>query len=346
MHTTAALPALPAFNRSTTNSVARCQIALFVAASPIRAAIWPFGEFMKDSCRRNDGGLLLMRSVFLAAVCVLAGGPAYAQPVELGDEALKQTVVGKTVNLDTPFGVSIPITYHGNGLMSGKAGILESFLGAQADRGRWWVANGKLCQKWFRWLDAEPSCMQLKQDGNKILWRRDDGLSGTATIASAPPPEAEAAPHGLGGPIPSPKLGASLVAAERPESMASASAIAFPAEVRKVSKPTAPRPVASAAAPALRPPPVGMGAEPRPSATHEPLSTIPLPMAPEHQAHAGLGDQWCHAIVSSEAAADAPQLVLVARLPYGDGELPSPANACLAAEPPLQHLARTGIDAR
>ena len=24
-----------------------------------------------------------------------------------------------------------------------------------------------LVQKWFKWLDAEPSCMQLKQDGNK-----------------------------------------------------------------------------------------------------------------------------------------------------------------------------------
>src|SRR5207342_2770541 len=200
--------------------------AFFVAASPIRAAIQPLAESMRHSCRRNDGGLLLMRSVFLAAVCVLAGGPAFADLVELGDEALKQTVVGKTVNLDTPFGVSIPITYHGNGLMSGKAGILESFLGAQSDRGRWWVANGKLCQKWFKWLDAEPSCMRLKQDGNKILWRRDDGLSGTATIASALPPGTEAGPHGLGGPVPSPKLDTSLVAAERPETMATASAVA------------------------------------------------------------------------------------------------------------------------
>ncbi len=149
-----------------------------------------------------------MRCLILAAVCVVAGGPACAQPVDLGDEGLKQTVTGKTVHLDTPFGVAIPITYHGNGLMSGKAGVLEYFLGAQADRGRWWVANGKLCQKWFKWLDAEPSCMQLKQDGNKILWRRDDGLSGTATIASALPPGAQQGPNALGGPVPSPKLGA------------------------------------------------------------------------------------------------------------------------------------------
>jgi hypothetical protein len=230
--------------------------------------------------------------------------------------------------------VAIPITYHGNGLMSGKAGILETFLGAQADRGRWWVSNGRLCQKWFRWLDAQPSCMQLKQDGNKILWRRDDGLSGTATIESALPPGAEAAPHGLGGPIQSPKLGQSLTAADWPGSVASVSVVSFPA-VHKLPKPTAPRPVASAAAPTLQPPPVGMGAEPRPSATHE------------HPIGAGQGDHWCRAIRSSETRTDAaPQLVLVARLPYADSELLSPPNACLAAEPPLQHLARTGIDAR
>src|SRR5262249_5024916 len=113
----------------------------------------------------------------------------------------KSTVVGKTVHLDTPLGVAIPITYHANGLMSGKAGVLEYFLGAEADRGRWWVADGKLCQKWFKWLDAKPSCMRLQQDGHRILRRRADGLSGPATIASGLPLGAEAPPRGIGGPI-------------------------------------------------------------------------------------------------------------------------------------------------
>jgi hypothetical protein len=283
-----------------------------------------------------------MRCFLLAAVCVLASGPACAQPVDLGDEALKQTVVGKTVHLDTPFGVAIPITYHGNGLMSGKAGVLEYFLGAQADRGRWWVANGKLCQKWFKWLDAEPSCMRLKQDGNKILWRRDDGLSGTATIASALPPGTEAGPHGLGGPVPSPKLDTSLVAAERPETMATASAVAFPAEVHRAPKPTPPRPVPVPVRSALHSPPGGMSAEPRPTAAHE-----PLPVALEHPAHIAQTDDWCRAPLSSETETHAtPQLVQFARLPYAGDEPSSPPNACLAEEPPLQRLARTGIEAR
>src|SRR5262249_12879425 len=106
----------------------------------------------------------------------------------------------KTVHLDTPFGVAIPITYHANGLMSGKAGVLEYFLGAQVDRGRWWVSDGKLCQKWFKWLDAQPSCMRLRRDGDKVSWRRDDGLSGTATIPSGLAPGAGSAPRGVGGP--------------------------------------------------------------------------------------------------------------------------------------------------
>ena len=262
--------------------------------------------------------------------------------MDLGDEGLKQTVTGKTVHLDTPFGVAIPITYHGNGLMSGKAGVLEYFLGAQADRGRWWVANGKLCQKWFKWLDAEPSCMQLKQEGNKILWRRDDGLSGTATIASALPPGAQQGPNALGGPVPSPKLGQSLVATERPEAMATASAVAFPAEVHRAPKPTPPRPAPVTARSALHSPPSGMGAEPRPPAAHE-----PLPAAREHPAHIAQTDDWCRAPQSSESETDAiPQLLQLARLPYAGGGLSSPANACLAAEPPLQRQARTGIETR
>jgi hypothetical protein len=285
-----------------------------------------------------------MRSVFLAAVCVLAGGPAFADLVELGDEALKQTVVGKTVNLDTPFGVSIPITYHGNGLMSGKAGILESFLGAQSDRGRWWVANGKLCQKWFRWLDAEPSCMQLKQDGAKILWRRDDGLSGTATIASALTPGAEAAPQGLGGPIEPPKLDHSLVATERPETVASPNAAPHPTDTRHVAKPPSPRFVAAATAPVHRAPARSLSVEPSHSAHHEPSSTATSLKVPEPGARTAEGDRWCHSIQATEIAADAaPQLVLVARLPYAGGGLSSLPNACLAAEPPL---ARMSIDAR
>lgn len=282
-----------------------------------------------------------MRRFIVAGVCVLAGWPAYAEPLVLGDEALKQAVAGKTIHLDTPFGVAIPITYHGNGLMSGKAGVLEYFLGAHADRGRWWVANGRLCQKWFKWLDAQPSCMQLKQDGDKIAWRRDDGMSGTATIASALPPGAEAAPHGLGGPIQTPQLAQTLMATEPPESATPASIDLPPATLRRVPKAAAPKAVAAAAQPVLQPPPGGLDATSG-FAAHGALSVVP-----EHPAGAEQNDRWCHAIHSAAVQADAvPELVFVARLPYVGSELPSPPNACLTAEPPLRHVAKMGIDVR
>jgi hypothetical protein len=59
---------------------------------------------------------------------------SHAAPVTLGGDTLQRAVAGKTVHLDTPLGVAIPITYHANGIMSGKAGVLEYFLGAEADR--------------------------------------------------------------------------------------------------------------------------------------------------------------------------------------------------------------------
>jgi hypothetical protein len=282
-----------------------------------------------------------MRRFIVAGICVLAGWSAYAEPVVLGDETLKQAVAGKTVHLNTPFGVAIPITYHGNGLMSGKAGVLEYFLGAEADRGRWWVADGKLCQKWFKWLDAQPSCMRLKQDGDNIIWRRDDGVSGTATIASAVPPGAEAAPRGLGGPIQTPQLGQSLVATEPPENARAASTALPPARARQVPKAATPRAVAAVAQPPLHQPPSNIGDEPRSAVLGR------LSVATEHLAGAKQDDRWCHSIPSGAAETDAaPDLVFVARLAYVGSEMPSPTNACLTAEPPLQHLAKMGIEER
>jgi len=264
--------------------------------------------------------------------------------VEPGEENLKAMVAGKTVHLDTPFGVAIPITYHANGLMSGKAGILEYFLGAQVDRGRWWVSNGKLCQKWFKWLDAQPSCMRLKQDGDKIIWRRDDGLSGTASIASGLAPGAEAAPRGVGGPREAPEFSDRRAAAIAAADEGPAKIIAPPPAPRRVTKTAAahmghgigsgPPRAASVAAEASR---AGNG---------ERSLALAQPMPP------GSEDRWCHALGAGavgalQARPDAtPELVRIARLALGDAPSASPSNACLAEEPPLQNLARGGIEAR
>jgi hypothetical protein len=211
-----------------------------------------------------------MRRLIVAGICILAGWSAYAEPVVLSDETLKQAVAGKTVQLDTPLGVAIPITYHGNGLMSGKAGVLEYFLGAETDRGRWWVADGRLCQKWFKWLDAQPSCMRLKQDGSKIFWKRDDGVSGTATIATGLPPGAEAGARGLGGPAQTPHLGQSLTATEPPERARPVTISTNSAPAHRELKAVAPR-AATVITPPLQQPPSGVNGKLR-SAVHDRLS--------------------------------------------------------------------------
>jgi len=281
----------------------------------------------------------LLRRLISAAVCALVCWPACAELVELGETNLKAMVAGKTVHLDTPFGVAIPITYHGNGLMSGKAGVLEYFLGAQVDRGRWWISDGKLCQKWFKWLEAQPSCMRLKQDGNKIIWRRDDGLSGTATITSGLARGAEAAPRGVGGPRGAPELSDRHAAA-------TAAADELPAKIT----PPAPRRVTKTAALHLGhgvsgPPHAASVAEASPAYEERPTA-LPQPMP------AGAQDRWCHVVGEGEVAAEEasaeaiPDLVRIARLAYGDARPALPSNACLAEEPPLQELARGGIDAR
>lgn len=282
-----------------------------------------------------------MRRHALFAVCLFAGSPAHAERVALDGDALKHTVTGRTVNLDTPLGIAIPITFHGNGMMSGQAGVLAYILGAEKDRGRWWVEGGKLCQRWFNWLDAKPSCMRVQQEGQKFFWQADDGKNGTATIAAALAPGAESAPRGLGGPAHTPPPREPLTSDEPEE-------IAAP---RAPSAPPAARPVAAKPAPKPVPTPVKVSrleltsaniAQP-PISAHEHLA---LPR-PETVSWAGENDRWCHAEPAElPQQADAPGLVFVARLSYDADAMAAPTNACLSAEPALQHLAKLGFDAR
>lgn len=136
----------------------------------------------------------------LAAVACVAAGSASAEPITVGPHDIKDAVTGKTVDLDTPLGRPITILYRDNGTLSGSAGAaLSIYLGSSTDRGRWWVAEGRLCQKFFKWLEGETSCLRLRQDGRRIFWTRDDGKQGTATITATVPPKQKPT-YALGGP--------------------------------------------------------------------------------------------------------------------------------------------------
>ena len=118
--------------------------------------------------------LVLVIQVGLAA-------SALAEPSKPTGEALRQVVSGRTVLLDTPIG-SFPIRYRRDGTMTGQAPGFVASLGTEKDRGQWWVAEDRLCQRWHRWLGAKQYCFKLQRVGAAVHWLRDDGLSGTATI--------------------------------------------------------------------------------------------------------------------------------------------------------------------
>lgn len=180
----------------------------------------------------------MLRSAIIIGA-IIAGTAALAEPAPLKGQAIKELVPGSVIHLDTPLGSKLPIRYTDDGLMSGEAGGLASYLGAATDRGRWWVDKDKLCQKWFKWFDAEIQCLQLRQQGQRIFWSSDDGKTGTATIAmKAAPAPAYASAYAMGLHAPKSSIAASVeVAAEPPV---------------PTSTPQAARPVATTP-PAIRP---------------------------------------------------------------------------------------------
>jgi hypothetical protein len=279
---------------------------------------------------------LFMRWHVIIGALILTSSSALADRVSLRGEALKQTLAGKTVRLDTPFGVAIPITFHGNGLMSGKAGVLEYLLGADADRGRWWVVDDRLCQKWFKWLDAQPSCMRLQQEGQRIFWERDDGLNGTATIEVAFAPGADGPPRALGGPIQPPEMARSLTATELheenqpPEGVAKAVSHRH-AAMRPTSKP-------ALAASEWQQPPTGTS-----DYWNFALSSRMIPAFGEGAR--GQEDRWCEALepIVKPDTASVPSLVYVDRLMYGYPATGWSAQACFTTEPALKEIAKLTV---
>ncbi len=158
--------------------------------------------------------------------------PAAAEPATLANEALRQLATGKTVHLESPYG-TLPVTFKEDGTLAGKAsGALALYLGSTTDRGRWSVKGDRICQKFFKWFAGETHCMRVKMDGRRITWRRDDGLTGTATIAAndAPLPER---PIGLGvrpGALTSAARAGAMSAPEAPVSTELVSSEQIPSE--------------------------------------------------------------------------------------------------------------------
>lgn len=157
-----------------------------------------------------------MRTTVAITVCFCIFDVASAAPAALSGHAISEMIAGAVVELDTPLGTKIPITYGDDGRMTGQAGALGFYLGAGRDKGKWWVASDMLCQRWEKWFDAETQCMRIKKDGPRIHWASRDGKTGTGTVhlrVAAAPETARAAPKPAGAQPVAPKAANAMVAA-------------------------------------------------------------------------------------------------------------------------------------
>ena len=200
-------------------------------------------------------------------VGILGGGAACASPQPMSGDAIRQAVAGATIRLDTPLGAALPVAYSEDGKISSEAGSLAFYLGANSDRGRWWIVRDRLCHKWTKWFDGETQCLTIRQDGHRLSWRRDDGTSGTATLVSRPMPVPAPEPlppaYALGGPP-------AAIAADVPIS-----------EVTAASTPASPRPNSNASAPTQPPlPEPKQAARPLPREAAAQVASAPRIVAP------------------------------------------------------------------
>jgi hypothetical protein len=123
----------------------------------------------------------MLRTV-VATVCLCSFDIAIAAPVQLTGQSLSEMIAGAVVELDTPLGTKLSITYGDDGRMTGRAGALAFHLGASRDNGKWWVTSDQLCQKWETWFKTETQCMRIKKEGPRIHWASRDGKTGTGTV--------------------------------------------------------------------------------------------------------------------------------------------------------------------
>ena len=121
-------------------------------------------------------------SASIGLLLALAAAPAVAEP--LSGPEIKDRIGGELRRLSTPYGLTLPLVYRDDGVVSGDlSGFSIGALLAPREEGRWWVKDDRLCQKWPSWYDGRTHCFTITSLGpDKIAWTRDDGLAGTAEM--------------------------------------------------------------------------------------------------------------------------------------------------------------------
>ncbi|MEO0328394.1 MAG: hypothetical protein AAF217_07315 [Pseudomonadota bacterium] len=122
--------------------------------------------------------------VIIASVFgVLSSTAASANPLSGND--IRDTISGKKVYLATKWGIEFPLIYSTNGRVTGDGSAtgLGKYM-TPRETGNWWIAGNRMCQKFPTWYDGRTFCFKLeKKNTEQLIWRRDDGTSGTARVS-------------------------------------------------------------------------------------------------------------------------------------------------------------------
>ena len=125
-----------------------------------------------------------MPSIFVSFLIVVSTMSTNALANTLDNDGIRNKIVGKRVMLNTRYGIKFPLVYLTNGQVTGDGtgtGLGRYF--APKETGKWWIRNNQMCQKFPTWYDGRTFCFTLEHvGGNRLIWKRNDGRSGTATI--------------------------------------------------------------------------------------------------------------------------------------------------------------------
>lgn len=124
----------------------------------------------------------MYRSGFAFLIVLTSFASASAQALE--GAAIEELIADKRVLLSTPYGLRLPLRYQSDGNVTGDiSGFSMASMFAPSETGRWWTEDNRMCQQFPTWYDGATFCFTIERTGeDSIIWERDDGLEGTATI--------------------------------------------------------------------------------------------------------------------------------------------------------------------